>query len=153
MVVDIRAILPHRYPFLMVDAFVSQQGDDFECVKNVSSNEPFFQGHFPDEPLMPGVLIIEALAQAAAVGVAVREANAAAARGSAAAPVAAPTGGVGYLTGVESAKFRRKVVPGDVLRLTGTISSFRRGLCKVRAAALVGDEVAAETELSFVYGR
>ncbi|HET8985049.1 MAG TPA: 3-hydroxyacyl-ACP dehydratase FabZ [Trueperaceae bacterium] len=146
MAVDIRAILPHRYPFLMVDAFVSQRGDDFECVKNVSFNEPFFQGHFPDEPVMPGVLIIEALAQAAAVGVAVRE-SASAPAGSVA------TGGVGYLAAVESAKFRRKVVPGDVLRLTGTILLFRRGLCKVRAAALVGDEVAAETELSFVYSR
>lgn len=146
MAVDIRAILPHRYPFLMVDAFVSQQGDDFECVKNVSFNEPFFQGHFPNEPVMPGVLIIEALAQAAAVGVAVREANVAATG-------AVPAGGVGYLAAIESAKFRRKVVPGDVLRLTGTISLFRRGLCKVRAAALVGDEIAAETELSFVYSR
>jgi|SRR5690606_22163654 len=146
MAVDIRAILPHRYPFLMVDAFVSQQGDDFECVKNVSHNEPFFQGHFPSEPVMPGVLIVEALAQAAAVGVAVREANAV---GSG----AVSSGGVGYLAAIESAKFRRKVVPGDVLRLTGTILLFRRGLCKVRAAALVGDEVAAETELSFVYSR
>ncbi|HLU83735.1 MAG TPA: 3-hydroxyacyl-ACP dehydratase FabZ [Trueperaceae bacterium] len=151
MAVDIRAILPHRYPFLMVDAFVSQRGDDFECVKNVSFNEPFFQGHFPDEPVMPGVLIIEALAQAAAVGVAVREANSAV-TGEPAAAGTTP-GGVGYLAAVESAKFRRKVVPGDVLRLTGTILLFRRGLCKVRATALVGDEIAAETELSFVYSR
>ena len=144
MAVDVRAILPHRYPFLMVDAFVSQEGDDFECVKNVSFNEPFFQGHFPAEPVMPGVLIIEALAQAAAVGVAVREGTNSDAGGS---------GGVGYLAAVEHAKFRRKVVPGDVLRLTGTILLFRRGLCKVRAAALVGDDVAAEAELSFVYSR
>ncbi len=145
MAVDVRAILPHRYPFLMVDAFVSQDGDDFECVKNVSFNEPFFQGHFPTEPVMPGVLIIEALAQAAAVGVAVREGRLGDDSG---------TGpGVGYLAAVENAKFKRKVVPGDVLRLTGTILLFRRGLCKVKAAALVGDDVAAETELSFVYGR
>jgi 3-hydroxyacyl-[acyl-carrier-protein] dehydratase len=163
MAVDVRAILPHRYPFLMVDAFVSQHGDDFECVKNVSFNEPFFQGHFPNEPVMPGVLIIEALAQAAAVGVAVREgaaAVAAAATAEGAPATAASTsappvasGGVGYLAAVESAKFKRKVVPGDVLRLTGTILLFRRGLCKVRAAALVGDDVVAETELSFVYSR
>jgi 3-hydroxyacyl-[acyl-carrier-protein] dehydratase len=65
MSVDIQAILPHRYPFLMVDAFVSQEGDTFECIKNVSFNEPFFQGHFPGEPVMPGVMIVEALAQAA----------------------------------------------------------------------------------------
>lgn len=138
MAVDIRAILPHRYPFLMVDAFVSQSGDSFECVKNVSFNEPFFAGHFPDEPVMPGVLIIEALAQAAAVGVAVREKQ--------------NVGSVGYLAAVDSAKFRRKVVPGDQLRLTGEIVLFRRGLCKVEARALVGEELAAQVNLSFVYG-
>ena len=135
--VDIRAILPHRYPFLMVDAFVSQEGDAFECVKNVSFNESFFQGHFPDEPVMPGVLIVEALAQAAAVGLSVREGS--------------QEAGVGYLAAVDSAKFKRKVVPGDRLRLTGEILLYRRRLCKVAAKALVGDEVAAEATLSFVY--
>lgn len=138
MAVDVRAILPHRYPFLLVDAFVSQSGDSFECLKNVSFNEPFFAGHFPAEPVMPGVLIIEALAQAAAVGLAVREGQ--------------PAGSVGYLAAVDSAKFRRKVVPGDQLRLTGEIVLFRRGLCKVEARALVGEEVAAQANLSFVYG-
>ncbi|MCC6309812.1 MAG: 3-hydroxyacyl-ACP dehydratase FabZ [Trueperaceae bacterium] len=142
MAVDIRGILPHRYPFLLVDAFVKQEGDTFECLKNVSYNEPFFVGHFPQEPVMPGVLILEALAQAAALGVAVREG--AGVGGGA---------GVGYLTGVDGAKFRRKVVPGDQLRLTGTIVLFRRGLCKVEARALVGDEVAAEANLSFMYAR
>lgn len=140
MTVDVRAILPHRYPFLMVDAFVSQEGDAFECVKNVSHGEPFFQGHFPDEPVMPGVLILEAMAQSAAVGLSVREGT-------------AGDGAVGYLAAVESAKFRRKVVPGDRLRLTGEILLFRRGLCKVAAKALVGDEVAAEATLSFIYAR
>ncbi len=138
--VDVRGILPHRYPFLLVDAFVSQDGDDFECLKNVSHNEPFFVGHFPAEPVMPGVLVIEALAQAAAVGLAVRE-------GRQGEP------GVGYLTGVDGARFRRKVVPGDQLRLTGTIVLFRRGLCKVDARALVGAEVVAEAQLSFMYAR
>lgn len=140
MSVDVRAILPHRYPFLMVDAFVSQEGDGFECVKNVSSGEPYFQGHFPGEPVMPGVLILEALAQAAAVGLSVREG-------------VTENGAAGYLAAVESAKFRRKVLPGDRLRLTGEILLFRRGLCKVAARALVGDEVAAEATLSFVYAR
>src|SRR5690606_30021726 len=87
MAVDIRAILPHRYPFLMVDRFVSQSGDSFECIKNVTHNEPYFVGHFPDEPVMPGVLIVEALAQAAAVGLAVREGE-------------TDGGAVGYLTTV-----------------------------------------------------
>ncbi len=140
MSVDVRAILPHRFPFLLVDAFVSQEGDAFECVKNVSHGEPYFQGHFPDEPVMPGVLIVEALAQAAAVGLSVREG----AEGS---------GQAGYLAAIEGAKFRRKVVPGDRLRLTGEILLFRRGLCKVAAKALVGDEVAAEATLSFMYAR
>lgn len=140
MAVDIRAILPHRYPFLMVDAFVSQSGDSFECIKNVSHNEPYFQGHFPDEPVMPGVLIIEALAQAAAVGLAVREGQ-------------TKGGAVGYLTTVDGAKFRRRVVPGDSLRLTGEITLFRRGICRVAGRALVGEEVAAEATLTFVYAR
>jgi len=135
----VRRVLPHRYPFLLVDAFVSQEGDRFECVKNVSHNEPHFVGHFPDEPVMPGVLIVEALAQAAAVGLAVREGD------------ALEAGRSGYLAGIERARFRRKVVPGDQLRLTGTITRFRRGLCTVEAVALVGDQVAAEATLSFVF--
>lgn len=148
MAVDVRAILPHRYPFLLVDRFVSQDGDSFECTKNVSHNEPFFSGHFPDEPVMPGVLVVEALAQAAAVGLAVREGQEAG-------------GQLGYLTTVDGARFRRRVVPGDVLRLTGQIVLFRRGICKVEAKALIAgsgdepadDEVAAEATLSFVYAR
>jgi 3-hydroxyacyl-[acyl-carrier-protein] dehydratase len=135
--VDVRRILPHRYPFLMVDAFVSQTGDAFECVKNVSFNEPHFEGHFPEEAVMPGVMIVEALAQAAAVGLHVRE--------------GATERRIGYLAGIESARFRRKVVPGDVLRLTGTITRFRRGFCTVEAVALVGDAVAAEATLSFMF--
>jgi 3-hydroxyacyl-[acyl-carrier-protein] dehydratase len=153
--VDVRRLLPHRYPFLMVDAFVHQEGDAFECRKNVSHNEPFFAGHFPQEPVMPGVLIVEALAQAAAVGLQVRET--ARARAAADPDLASdgpdPEPHVGYLTGIEKARFRRKVVPGDVLRLTGTITRFRRNLCTVEAVALVGDEVAAEATLSFALAR
>lgn len=147
--VDVRHLLPHRYPFLMVDAFVHQDGDSFECTKNVSHNEPHFAGHFPEEPVMPGVLILEALAQAAGVALAVREgANAADAGAD---DVAAAR--IAYLTGVDGARFRRKVVPGDVLRLTGTITRFRRGLCTVEAVALVGDDVAAQATLSFAFAR
>lgn len=137
MSINILDVLPHRYPFLLVDAFVSREDDRFECLKSVSHNEPFFPGHFPGEPVMPGVLIIEALAQAAAVGLA--------------AGADAPAGVTGYLTGIEKARFRRKVVPGDQLRLTGTILQNRRGLVRVKAAALVGSEVAAEAELAFLY--
>jgi len=135
----VERVLPHRYPFLMVDAFVSQSGDTFECLKNVSHNEPHFQGHFPGESVMPGVLILEALAQATAVGLAARQGD------------EGGGGSIGYLTGIERARFRRKVVPGDQLRLTGTITRFRRGLCTVDAVALVGDEIAAEATLSFLF--
>ncbi|MDZ7708131.1 MAG: 3-hydroxyacyl-ACP dehydratase FabZ [Trueperaceae bacterium] len=137
MDVDIRDVLPHRYPFLLVDRLVSQEGDRFVCVKNVTFNEPYFVGHFPGEPVMPGVLIVEALAQAAAVGLAVRE--------------GVTSGAIGYLAGIDGARFRRKVVPGDVLSLEGEILMFRRRLCKVAAQALVDGEVAAEATLSFVF--
>ena len=151
--VDVRRLLPHRYPFLMVDAFVHQDGDAFECTKNVSHNEPHFVGHFPEEPVMPGVLILEALAQAAGVALAVREGTTAAADGDAVGPDAGAAPRIAYLTGVDAARFRRKVVPGEVLRLTGTITRFRRGLCTVEAVALVGDEVAAQATLSFAFAR
>ncbi len=135
--VDVRAVLPHRFPFLMVDRFVELDGDRFECIKNVSYDAGYFQGHFPEEPVLPGVLILEGLAQAAAVGLAVRDGLAG--------------GEIGYLAGVDGAKFRRKVVPGDQLRLCGEILVFRRRLCKVQGHARVGDELAAEATLTFVF--
>jgi 3-hydroxyacyl-[acyl-carrier-protein] dehydratase len=135
--IDIKAYLPHRYPFLFVDKVLSQEGDTFECIKNVSFNEPFFQGHFPQEAVMPGVLIIEALAQASAMGLAIREKF--------------DRQRIGYLAAIDNTKFKRKVVPGDQLRLTGTITMYRRRLCKVEAKALIGDEVAVEAELSFMF--
>ena len=133
----IMQLLPHRYPFLLVDRVTEViPGKELTGYKNISINEPFFQGHFPQEPVMPGVLILEALAQATAVGLAVREGL---------------SGGVGYFAAIDDAKFKRKVVPGDQLRLTGTILLFRRGLCKVDAKAFVGDELAAEGQLTFVF--
>lgn len=138
MEADIRAILPHRYPFLLVDRLLENSDGRFECIKNVTFNEPFFAGHFPDEPVMPGVLIIEALAQAAGVALGAGD---------------SPANGTGYLTGIDAARFRRKVVPGDQLRLTGEILQNRRGLVKVQAVALVGEEIAAEAALSFIYAR
>lgn len=137
MTVDIKKILPHRFPFLLVDSFVSQEGDRFECLKNVSFNEAFFQGHFPQEPVMPGVLIIEALAQASAIGLAVREGF--------------EGGELGYFAAMDKVKFKRKVLPGDQLRLTGKILMFRRGILKVEAKALVAEELAAEAELTFAF--
>ena len=126
----------------MVDAFVSQDGDRFECRKNVSHNEPFFQGHFPGEPVLPG----GADRRGARTGGCGRPSRM---REGWTAPETEPR--IGYLVGVDEAKFKRKVVPGDVLRLTGTILMFRRRLCRVAARALVGEEVAAEATLSFVF--
>lgn len=137
MNLDIKKYLPHRFPFLLVDKIVFQKDDDFECLKNVSNNESFFEGHFPDEPVMPGVLIIEALAQASAIGLSLREGK--------------EDVGTGYFVAMDKVKFKRKVVPGDQLRLTGTILMFRRGLCKVQTVAYVEDEIAAEALISFIY--
>jgi 3-hydroxyacyl-[acyl-carrier-protein] dehydratase len=137
--VDVRAILPHRYPFLMVDRLIAVEGDTFEALKLVTHNEPWAPGHFPQEPVMPGVLIIEALAQAAALALHVREGF--------------PEAKGGYLAGIDRARFRRKVVPGDALRLTGNIVRYRHGLCQVEGLALVGDEVAANANLSFLIAR
>ena len=132
MEADVRAILPHRYPFLLVDRLVSARDDKFEAIKNVTFNEPHFSGHFPDEPVMPGVLVIEALAQAAglALGAAAEDAP-----------------GTGYLTGIDEARFRRKVVPGDQLRLESTAEKISRAICKYSARATVDGQLVAEAKL------
>lgn len=134
---DIKAILdslPHRYPFLLVDRVVEMTpGKRIVAIKNVTFNEPFFQGHFPGEPVMPGVLIIEALAQAGAVlmlhDFADRHAK------------------LVYFTGIDDARFRRVVVPGDQLRLTLDVLRLRSRACRMKAVADVGGEVAAEAEI------
>ena len=130
MAVDVRAILPHRYPFLMVDAFVSQDGDDFECVKNVSFNEPFFQGHFPERPVMPGVLVIEAMAQAGGILTQLTSGGSA-------------EGRLSYLVKIDNAKFSRMVVPGDRLDLEVTIKREIRNMTQYCGTASVdGQQVA-----------
>jgi UDP-N-acetylglucosamine acyltransferase len=126
--------LRHRYPSLLVDAVAEHDpGRRLVAVKNVSVNEEFFQGHFPGAPLMPGVLMIESLAQVATILLLLR-------------PDAAP-GERAYLRGVNQAKFRRQVVPGDRLRLEVTLGRRRAGLVKAQATAFVGDQVVAEAEL------
>ncbi|MDB5045190.1 MAG: hydroxymyristoyl-ACP dehydratase, partial [Deinococcus sp.] len=99
LIQDVLKILPHRFPFVMVDRVLSAEGGVVHAIKNVSINEPFFTGHFPTEPVMPGVLIIEALAQASMF--CMREQM--------------EPGQIGYLAGLEGARFKRKVIPGDVL--------------------------------------
>ena len=133
--VDIKRILqmiPHRYPMLMVDRVVDMHLDHSAVgIKNVSINEPFFQGHFPSEPVMPGVLIVEAMAQTAAVLVV-----------ETLGPEAA--GKVVYFMSIEGAKFRRPVVPGDQLRIHVTKERRRGNVWKFDGKAIVDGKVAAE---------
>ncbi len=136
---DIHAImkcLPHRYPFLLVDrVLASEPGRFIRAVKNVTINEPFFAGHFPGFPVMPGVLIIEALAQAAAILSHLTRGTSPDSRS------------LIFFAGIDRARFRRQVVPGDQLILEATIVRIVRGVGKFETRALVDGEVAAEGEL------
>ena len=135
---DIGAIfntLPHRYPFLLVDRVTElEENRRIVGIKNVTINEPFFQGHFPDRPIMPGVLILEALAQAGCV--------------LAFKSITTTSPPVVYLTGIESAKFRKPVVPGDQLRFEIDVLKRRPPFWKMQGKAYVGDELACEVEIS-----
>ncbi len=132
----ILALLPHRYPFLLVDRVLEiELGQRILAAKNVSFNEPFFQGHFPGRPVMPGVLIIEAMAQAAAL----------LAFESDQAQGEAPR--VVYLAGIDEARFKRPVVPGDVLQLEVRIERIVRHIGKFVCAARVEGQLAAEAKL------
>jgi len=131
---QIAALLPHRYPFLLVDRVDEATDDRLVAWKNVTSNEPFFVGHFPGHPVMPGVLILEALAQAGAL-LALRSAS------------LDVTKQAVYLLGIDKAKFRKIVVPGD--RLVLTVVPLRKGgkIWKLAGKASVDDQVVAEAEL------
>ncbi len=132
---EIRELLPHRYPFLLVDKVIElEPGKKIVAVKNVSINEPFFQGHFPEYPIMPGVLIVEALAQAAGLAVAVLEEN---------------KGKLGVFAGIEAMKFKNQVMPGDVLTLEAEILVSKLGVTKAKVKASVDGKVAAEGEIKF----
>lgn len=136
---DINAImqhLPHRYPFLLVDRVVSLvDGKSIRGIKNVTMNEPFFQGHFPGYPVMPGVLVIEALAQLASI---------------LAWQISGRTPGDGtliFFAGIDNARFRRQVFPGDQLVLESEVQRMVRGVGKFAVRAKVGDDVVAEADL------
>lgn len=130
---EIMKHLPHRYPFLLVDRIIDiQEGESITGIKNVSMNEPFFQGHFPGQPIMPGVLIVEALAQVAGI-------------------MAFHSGIEGksvYFMSIEKAKFRRPVVPGDQLKLEVKVLQRRGTVWKVAGKATVDGKSAAEAELT-----
>ncbi|WP_264703328.1 3-hydroxyacyl-ACP dehydratase FabZ [Wolbachia endosymbiont (group A) of Volucella inflata] len=133
---DIIKILPHSYPFLLVDRVIEcDPGKSIKAIKNVTFNEPFFIGHFPGHPIMPGVLIIESLAQASAICVLGKETI---------------ENKVVYLRSIENAKFRKLVTPGDTLILQANIQSMCLGVHKFRCIASVSEEKVAEATISAV---
>ena len=131
---DILRLLPHRYPFLLVDRIVDMEGDRSATgIKNVTANEPFFQGHFPGVPVMPGVLIIETMAQAGALLLLYEE-------------------GCGddrliFITGIDGARFRRTVVPGDQLRVTMEVIRLRPRASRLKGRVEVDGQLVAEAEI------
>ena len=133
---QIQEILPHRHPFLLVDRIEElKEGVRARGTKCVTFNEPFFAGHFPEEPVMPGVLIIEALAQVGAVAILSEEKN---------------KGKIAFFGGIKDARFRDKVVPGDVLSLEVELIKVKGPVGIGRAQAKKGDKVCASAELTFV---
>lgn len=132
---EIQSILPHRYPFLLVDKIIEvEQGKRAVGIKNVTINEPFFQGHFPGNPIMPGVLICEALAQVGAVAVLSTEEN---------------QGKIGVFAGIDNFKFKQQVLPGDILVLEAELTAFKRNIGKASVLATVDGKVAAKGEITF----
>lgn len=135
---EILTILPHRYPMLLIDQVVEC---DFKArvvaIKNLTFNEPFFQGHFPDDPIMPGVLQLEAMAQAG--GILLNK-------------TLGKPGKIAYFLAIDKARFRRVVRPGDQIRIEVVFLRARLGMSKVQGKVFVGDELASEADLMFGYG-
>jgi 3-hydroxyacyl-[acyl-carrier-protein] dehydratase len=132
---DILGLLPHRYPFLLIDRVIEfERAKRLVAIKNVTVNEPFFQGHFPGYPIMPGVLVIEAMAQAGAIVMLSelpdRETK------------------LAVFTGIDKAKFRRQVVPGDQLRIEVEVLAFKPRIGRMEAKAYVGDKLACQAILT-----
>ena len=135
----IKELIPHRYPFLLVDRVDElTPGQSIVAIKNVTANEPFFQGHFPDFPVMPGVLILESIAQAGALLMLHESAD--------------PGSHVPFFAGIDKARFRRPVVPGDQLRIEVSVLRQRGLSCKLAGKVWVGEELASEAEIMAVLG-
>jgi beta-hydroxyacyl-ACP dehydratase FabZ len=136
---EILGILPHRYPFMLVDRITELDVEEMRIAgyKNLTFNEPFFQGHFPGEPIMPGVKQLEAMAQVA--GILLNKVN-------------DKEGAIAYFMAIDKAKFRRKVVPGDTLRMEIKVTRLRSRMATVEGKAYVDGEVASQAELMFGYG-
>jgi 3-hydroxyacyl-[acyl-carrier-protein] dehydratase len=133
----ILSLLPHRYPILLVDRVLEiDKGKSIKALKNVTINEEFFNGHFPHRPVMPGVLMLEALAQAAAL------------LAFDALDMKSDANSVYYFAGIDGARFKRPVEPGDQLILHVTMGRMKAGIFKFQAKAMVGDELAVEAELT-----
>jgi 3-hydroxyacyl-[acyl-carrier-protein] dehydratase len=135
---EIKSIIPHRYPFLLIDRIEELEiGQRAVGIKNVTINEPFFQGHFPDFPVMPGVLIVEALAQVGAVAMLSKEEN---------------KGRLAFFAGIDGCRFRGQVRPGDQLRLEVEITRLKGAIGKGNAIATVNGTKVCEAELMFALG-
>jgi 3-hydroxyacyl-[acyl-carrier-protein] dehydratase len=135
---QIKEIIPHRYPFLLVDRILEvEEGKKAVGLKNVSANEEFFNGHFPDYPVMPGVLIVEALAQVGAVAMLKKEEN---------------QGRLAFFAGIDNCRFKKQVRPGDQLRLEVEIVRARGSIGKGKGIATVAGELVCETDIMFALG-
>lgn len=135
---EIKEIIKHRYPFLLVDKVIElEEGKRAVGIKNVSVNEEFFNGHFPNYPVMPGVLIVEALAQVSAVVMLTKDGN---------------RGRLGLLAGIDNCRFKQQVRPGDQLRLEVEITRLKGAIGKGKGIATVDGEIVCETEILFAFG-